>query len=320
MMKKINWPYGKKFAFTIVDDTDKTTLENGPIVYDFLNSIGIKSTKTVWIYNGEVRNDNIDIIGETCENPDYLLWVKSLQKKGFEIALHNVSWSSSKREKVISGIELFKSYFGNYPKILIQHNDSIDNESIYWGRDRLTFPATLFFDALSWINPKSNNSKIYNGAKINSPFFWGDICKEKIKYVRNFIFSDINTLKACPKMPYYDSSKPYVNNWFASTEAPEVNSFNNVINKENISRLEEENGCCIIYTHFGKKFVNDGVLDATFVNNMVDLVKRDAWFASASEILDYIETFQKVKKISWYSRSSLELKWLLHKIKVGGTS
>lgn len=319
-MKKTIWPHGKKFAFTIVDDTDKTTLENGPIVYDFLHSIGIKSTKTVWIYNGEVREDNIDIIGETCENPEYLKWAQALQKNGFEIALHNMSWSNSNRERIINGMELFKNYFGDYPKLLAQHNDTIENESIYWGRKRLSFPTNLLFDALALINPKSKNSDIYSGAKESSPFFWGDICKEKINYVRNFIFSDINTLKACPEMPYHDTSKSYVNKWFASTEAPEVNSFNAILSEKNISRLESENGCCIIYTHFGSNFVKDKIINPEFQNNIKELVKRDGWFATASEILDHINTFHKSEKISGYSRFSLELKWLMHKIRVRGTS
>jgi hypothetical protein len=319
-MKKIIWPNGKKFAFTIVDDTDKTTLENGPIVYDFLSSIGIKSTKTVWIFNGEIREDNIDIIGDTCENSEYLKWVQSLQKSGFEIALHNMSWSNSKRERIILGMELFKNNFGDYPKMLIQHNDTIENESLYWGRQRLSFPVNLLFDLLTLINPKSKNSDIYSGTKKTSSFFWGDICKEKIKYVRNFIFSDINTLKSCPEMPYFDSSKPYVNKWFASTEAPEINSFINVLSKDNILRLENENGCCIIYTHLGKGFVENETLNLEFVNKMQELVKRNGWFAPASEILDYIDAFNKSTKISWYSRFFLELKWLLHKIKVRGTS
>jgi len=319
-MKKIIWPDGKKFAFTIVDDTDKTTLENGPVVYDFLNNIGIKSTKTVWIFNGEVREDNIDIIGETCENAEYLTWVQSLQKNGFEIALHNMSWSNSKREQIIKGMELFKNYFGDYPKMLIQHNDTVENESLYWGRQRLSFPVNLFFDALTLIKPKSLSSKIYKGTDKSSSFFWGDICKEKITYVRNFIFSDINTLKACPEMPYYDASKPYVNKWFASTEAPEINSFNTVLSEENISRLERENGCCIIYTHLGKGFAENKTINPEFAKKMNELVKRNGWFAPASEILDYIDTFNKSKKISWYARFSLELKWLLHKIKVRGTS
>jgi hypothetical protein len=319
-MRKVIWPHGKKFAFTIVDDTDCTNLENGPAVYDFLNKIGIRSTKTVWIYNGEVRKDNTDIIGDTCENPDYRYWIQFLQKSGFEIALHSISWSRSNREEILSGLELFKEYFGDYPKLLAQHNDSIENESLYWGRNRLSSPTNVLYDVLALINPKSKNSDIYMGDDTSSPYFWGDICRNKIKYVRNFVFSEINTLKTCPEMPYHDSSKPFVNKWFASSEAPEVNSFNKLLAKTNLDRLESQEGCCIIYTHFGKNFFKNGILNQEFVSKMNDLIKRNGWYAPASDILDYIETFDKSDKLSFYSRFNLEVKWLYHKIKVGGTS
>jgi hypothetical protein len=319
-MKKIIWPHGKKFAFSIVDDTDCINLENGPAVYDFLNKIGIRSTKTIWIYNGEIRKDNIDIIGDTCENKDYRYWVQSLQKSGFEIALHSISWSRSNREIILSGLELFKEYFGDYPKLLAQHNDLVENESLYWGRNRLTFPANVIYDLLALINPKSKNSNIYKGTESSSPYFWGDICKEKIKYVRNFVFSQINSLKVCPEMPYHDSSKPFVNKWFASTEAPEVNSFNKLLTKTNLDKLESQKGCCIIYTHFGKNFFKDGILNPEFVGKMKDLAKMEGWFVPASEILDFIDSSNTSDEISFYSRFNLELKWLYHKIRVGGTS
>lgn len=295
-------------------------MENGPVVYDFLNSIGIRTTKTVWMFNGETREDNRNIIGDTCENQEYLSWTQSLQKQGFEIALHNVSWSNSKRERIIDGLELFKKYFGHDPKILIQHNDTVENESLYWGRNRLTFPINIFFDTLTLLKQKPASSRIYKGTDRSSPFFWGDVCEEKIKYVRNFIFPGINTLKACPQMPYHDPSKPFVNKWFASTEAPEINSFNNIVNKKNIDRLEKESGCCIIYTHFGKNFVKEKLLNNDFAANMRYLAGKNGWFATASEILDHLENFTKTKNIARYSRFILETKWLLHKIKVGGTS
>ncbi len=37
-----------------------------------------------------------------------------------------------------------------------------------------------------------------------------------MSYVRNFVFDEINTLAACPEMPYFDPAKPFVNAWFAS--------------------------------------------------------------------------------------------------------
>ena len=50
------------------------------------------------------------------------------------------------------------------------------------------------------------------------PLFWGDLCKEKVTYVRNFVFDDINTLAQCSFMPYQDPMRPYVNRWFASSK------------------------------------------------------------------------------------------------------
>ena len=52
-MKKIKWPHNKKFAFTIVDDTDGAFLENIQPVYDCLSANSIKTTKTIWVYKSK---------------------------------------------------------------------------------------------------------------------------------------------------------------------------------------------------------------------------------------------------------------------------
>ena len=49
-MKKINWPDNKDFAFTIIDDTDNATIKNIKPVYDLLIKLGLKTTKTIWLY------------------------------------------------------------------------------------------------------------------------------------------------------------------------------------------------------------------------------------------------------------------------------
>ena len=66
------WPGGAPFAFAIIDDTDKTTLENGPLVYDVLNALAVRVTKTVWPVapTGPTRTG-----GSTCADPAYLAWV-----------------------------------------------------------------------------------------------------------------------------------------------------------------------------------------------------------------------------------------------------
>ena len=87
----VGWPDGRAFAFSIVDDTDGSTMENVPPVYALLADLGIFTTKSVWPLAGDVRD------GLACDDPRYRAWVEGLQEQGFEIALHNVSSRTSPR-------------------------------------------------------------------------------------------------------------------------------------------------------------------------------------------------------------------------------
>ena len=49
---KIHWPNNKKFAFTIFDDTDGANLKDNQLVYDYLNELNFKTTKSVWVKKG----------------------------------------------------------------------------------------------------------------------------------------------------------------------------------------------------------------------------------------------------------------------------
>src|SRR6202040_3687090 len=42
------FPGGKRFALTIIDDTDVATVENLKPIYDLLYESGMRTTKTVW--------------------------------------------------------------------------------------------------------------------------------------------------------------------------------------------------------------------------------------------------------------------------------
>jgi hypothetical protein len=46
----LKWPLNKDFAFTIIDDTDNSTVQNIKPIYDFLYSKEILTTKTVWVF------------------------------------------------------------------------------------------------------------------------------------------------------------------------------------------------------------------------------------------------------------------------------
>ena len=47
--RAIAFPDGKRFAFSIVDDTDLTSLERVKPLYELLHRYGFRTTKTVWV-------------------------------------------------------------------------------------------------------------------------------------------------------------------------------------------------------------------------------------------------------------------------------
>ena len=302
----IQWPEGKDFAFTVFDDTDWGTVENLAPVYALLNDLGFKTTKSVWPLDNDVTNKKE---GATCEDPEYLKWLLELQSKGFEIGYHLASFGPSKRDRTIEGLEKFKELFGHYPYTMANHN--MNTEGLYWGSSRLSFALTkLIYNA----STKFAKNNLWKGDDPNSPFFWGDLALEKIKYQRNFTFREINTLKACPFIPYYDPSKKYAKAWFASSNGSGIKSYNSVINPANIDRLQSERGVCIMYTHFAAGFVKNGKLDEDFKRSMEYLSKKNGWFVPVNDLLDYLAAAKGIHKLSALERLSLELKWLASKI------
>ena len=89
MRNKTIYPSNAEFAFTILDDTDDTTVNNGRPVYDLLSELGLRTTKTVWAFDTPEENRGPYFAGETLSSPRYLEWVHQLADKGFEIAFHN---------------------------------------------------------------------------------------------------------------------------------------------------------------------------------------------------------------------------------------
>ena len=312
---KIRWPDGKDFAFTIFDDTDFSTVENAGPIYQLLTDLGFRTTKSVWPLPGDSLKFDGKFQGSTCDDPEYTEWVTGLQRDGVEIALHSVTYSRSTREQVIQGFDTFSDLFGGDPKSLAQHSGREGGESIYWGDKRLSGVNALFYNAIT----RSRHKGIYQGHVEGDESFWGDISQQRLQYVRNFVFPGINTLKACPQMPYHDPQRPYVNYWFASSEGANKSSFNECINEAAQDALEEEGGACIMYTHFANSFMKDGRIDARFQSLMERLSKKNGWFVPVSELLDFLLTQDGSHTITKRQRSSLERRWLLHKFRVGTT-
>lgn len=307
----VEWPDGKSFAFTVFDDTDRETIENAPPVYDFLADLGFRTTKSVWPIKG---SEDPLVGGATCEDADYLEWVLKLKDLGFEIALHNVTYHTSRREETQRGLERFRTLFGGPPSSMANHTGCL--EGIYWGGSRLTGVNAFMYNLLT----RYKNSGIYQGHVDGSPLFWGDLCRQSIKYVRNFVFPDINTLKACPFMPYHDRLRPYVNHWFAGSEGHAAEDYVRTIAEKNQDRLEAEGGACIMYTHFGKRFFEAGRLHPEFKSLMERLARKNGWFVPVTTLLDHLLAVKGRHELADGERGRLERKWLLHKVRIGGTS
>lgn len=308
MNSKIEWPEGKKFAFTVFDDTDLATLENVKPVYDLLAHCGFRTTKSVWPLKGE-RQPLVG--GMTCADQDYLNWILELQRAGFEIGYHNATYHTSTREETIRGINRFKELFGHDPYTMANHVGC--DEAIYWGNARLTGVNEKVYNIFTrgrWKNK-------FRGHVVSDELFWGDICRGKIKYVRNFVFPEINTMKIFPYMPYFDQQRPLVNYWFGSSGGATVTNFNKCIDEKNQDRLEEKGGACIMYTHFACGFYENQNINKRFGILMERLSRKNGWFVPVVVLLDYLLKTNGCHAISGEERSRLERKWLLYKIRVG---
>jgi hypothetical protein len=307
----ITWPGGHKFAFTIFDDTDWATMEKVKPVYDLLHSLGMRTTKSVWVFRGEEPPTNE---GSTCEDVDYLRWVRSLQEQGFEIGLHNAAPGTSHREQTRLALDRFTELFGS--KRIIHCNHADCRENIYWGDARLSGWRRALYNVVT----RGRRRNSFKGHVRGDPLFWGDLCREKVNYVRNFVFSELNTLALCPEMPYHDPSRPYVNYWFASADAGGLSVFLDNFTREKIDRLVAEGGLCIAYVHFAAHFTEGGVVDPRFCERMEYVASLNGWFAPVSEVLDYLRDGQDPasRTISSKGLRRLETKWLAGRLRSAG--
>ncbi len=299
------WPSGKRFAFTVFDDPDGQSLDTSERVYGSLADMGFRTTKAVWPMgpSGEPNSG-----GVTCACKLYGRHVLALQADGFEIAYHLGGPQSATREESIQALERFRELFGTPPTSMANH---YNREALYWGPDRLSGWHRSVYQMVT----RGRNSDRFRGHVEGDAHFWGDICHSQIRYCRNFVFRDINTLRACPQMPYHDPLRPWVNLWFASTEGAMGPAFFSAIGEAAQDALEEQGGACIMYTHFGHGFVEDRQLKPRFRELMRRLSQKNGWFVPASTLLDHIRQSRKADTVlSAAERSALEWRWLRQKL------
>jgi hypothetical protein len=312
MTAGISWPDGKQFAFSVFDDTDLAAPGNFEAVYDLLASLGMRTTKSVWPATGgdlQARSTH----GSTCDDPEYVRTVLQLQQAGFEIGYHNSYYEGLPRERIEEALERFKVLFGAYPTSMANHAES--SEGIYWGYDRLSDLVKLIYRIML----RRFGANPHQGHLIESPYFWGDLCQQRIRYVRNFVFGDIDTLAVCPEMPYHDTRRPFVQAWFAASNGQVLSSCLDLLTERNQDRLEESGGACIVYTHFGADFQHGNRVDERFSLLLRRIASKNGWFVPVSTLLDHIRAQRGLRTLSDAERRRLEWRWFAHKLVAGRT-
>jgi len=280
MSARGNWPDGRRFGFTIVDDTDHATVENVRPIYEMLAELGLRTTKTVWALPTEPGAQYED--GATLADADYRAFVLDLRDRGFEIALHGVRGCSSRRETIVEGLERFREVLGAYPAMHVNHAYNVDN--LHWGVARFS----RFRRALRLYRGHPGESR---GHEAGSPYDWGDLAKTHVRYVRGEVFRDIDTLARDRRMPYFDPHYPCVNGWFSASDGANVERFVRLIGERNQARLERAGGLSIVYTHFGTPgfLGDDGRPHPEVRRRLAALAARPGWFRPAGEILDHLD-------------------------------
>jgi len=303
----ITWPRDHRFCFTVFDDTDWVSVKNVKPVYDLLYDLGMRTTKSVWVFTGHKTPIHP---GMTLEDKEYLEWIRSLKQQGFEIGLHNSSAETSTREITTRALERFISLFGDQPICHTNHLGCLD--AIYWGDARFSGQKRMIYNLLTGWRKRD----ISRGHEEQHPVFWGDLCRQRVSYVRNFVFNDLNSLAVCPEMPYHDAAKPFVNFWFASSDGGNLEIFIENFTVEKIDRLVEQRGACIAYVHFAAGFVRDGQVNPKFRERLEYIASKGGWFAPVSEVLDYLRAGgdRVSRTISQKSLDKLETLWLIGKI------
>jgi hypothetical protein len=279
-MAPLTYPGNKEFAFTILDDTDDSTVENVGPIYDLLHELGMRTTKTLWPVACP-EGSAWYFSGKTLADDEYRQFAHRLAERGFELTWHCATMESSTRDRTEHALEVFCREFGFYPSVHANHGQN--RENIYWGPKRY---QNFLLKGLNRLRGRGRDPE-FVGEVEGSPYFWGDLCRRHFRYVRGFTFHEINTLRADPGLVYRLRSTPYVNSWFSTSDAADVNEFTRLVTRGNIDRLRASRGLCILSTHLGKRFVQGGRVEPRVEDALRYAASLPGWFVPVSEILDW---------------------------------
>jgi hypothetical protein len=304
----VSFPGGKQFAFTIFDDTDVATLDYIRPIYELLDRLGFRTTKSVWSlpFNGPSDYQGSDSLAD----PEYASYARHLQERGFEIAFHGARMESSERADVIAAFEVYKQALGQYPVSYAAHGYNRDN--LYWGIDRFRFRLWR------WLHASLGGGRAHpgDGHRPESPFYWGDLAEKHLRYVRSFTYDDLNLWNITSAVPYSMVGTPGVRAFFPSAYVDNVEEFIELLSPARLAQLEREHGLAIVSTHFGKGFLRDGCVHPGVVDVLTRLSQRPGWFQPVSTLLDYLADAQGgIAILKGYQLFRLEGLWFWHSIR-----
>ena len=278
----LRWPYPCKWAFSLIDDNDFSTLQSARTVYDWCLARRIHPTKTVWLHEprrecGAPRG-RVPIAGATLDDAAYLAYMQHLGGQGVELCLHDVSSANNLREEIVQGFARFEELFGSLPRVHVFHAYNCDH--IYWG------PQQYRSAWARAIVRRVAGPYEYYGQQAGSPHYWSDVCRRMISYVRLYRTRRFNVLRCNPSMPYHLPDKPDVRLWFsASGSRRRLHR----LDERALDRLAREDGAFLLYSysaHLVQK--NDPARLAPDVETALTRISQrdDCWRPTVSRLLD----------------------------------
>lgn len=304
----MRFPEGKAFAFTILDDTDDATTANVAPVYQLLRELGMRTTKTVWPMDCPEGSRHY-FAAETLQNPTYRQFVEGLVRDGFELASHGATMESSKRTRTEAALDFYRRELGMSPTLHVNHGQN--RENMYWGAERYrTWPVRAVATLLESLRRRPHCV----GHVPGSPYFWGDLCRDQFRFVRNFTFRELDVSRIPPGRPYQVASTPFVQHWFTTADASSADHFTRLVTPAHVDALVNRGGFTIVSTHLGKGFVREGCVDPQVEETLRYVSALPGWFVPVSELLEFLLGDASSRAISWFTLCRLEGRHVLDRI------
>lgn len=283
-IKVLRWPVPYRCAFAITDDPDQSTTERVRVIYEFCLSLGIRPTRGTWVLDPR-RTCGLEHrlppdAGVSLEDPEYRALSLELASRGVEFGLHGVTSGDNLRAEVQEGLDRFRECFGYDPRVLCFHKHNAEN--LHWGE--AFFVSRLARRIVRFLVPTGHER--YEGSDENSPYFCGDLVRDRVKYVRLFRTLSLDVLSKNPSMPFHLVDRPYVSRWFSAVAQDLVACRR--ITRRSLDRLARRDGLLLLYAHMAEHFVDSRDEVVPEVRTAFTLIakRKDVWLASVGEVLD----------------------------------